>query len=101
MYCNLSLVSQLPSKLHNSFDKPSYFGRTYPDMPNYFISIGPNGPLSHGSAITTVEKGVDWAVAAIQKIRHDNIKYIAVKLEAYDDFNEFQKIWLQVLKKIK
>ncbi|VDB82944.1 unnamed protein product [Peniophora sp. CBMAI 1063] len=60
-------------------------------FPNLWFCSGPNSGLTSGSAIATIEKQVDYAVAAVVKMQRERLRSMEVKREALRDFNEWAR----------
>ncbi|KAH7350133.1 hypothetical protein B0T11DRAFT_290621 [Plectosphaerella cucumerina] len=73
----------------------AYMSVSAPSMPNYFMTTGPNSPISNGSLIPAIERQIDFALAFICKIQVQDLQHVVVTDEATDDFNvwkdEFMK----------
>ena len=80
-------------------DPEGYFGIAAHGFPNYFIFVGPNYPVSHGSLLACIEISADYILKWLKKIQEDDIHSIDVTKEAVDDYNiytqEFMKrtVW--------
>lgn len=53
----------------------SYLGICAPNMPNFFISCGPNTPVSQGSLSTVIDLAIDYMLKWCRKISSQGIKY--------------------------
>ncbi|ORY81800.1 FAD/NAD(P)-binding domain-containing protein [Leucosporidium creatinivorum] len=60
-----------------------------PEFPNYFMINGPNSATGAGSLVIILEREVDYLVEALAKIQRENIKAMAVKQGAVDDFMSY------------
>ncbi|KAF8849457.1 FAD/NAD(P)-binding domain-containing protein [Acephala macrosclerotiorum] len=60
----------------------AYMGICAPDMPNYFMFVGPNSLYAHGDSLPTME----WTAEYILKWRK-KIATMVVKHQILDDFN--------------
>ena len=68
-------------------DEPeSYLSLACPDMPNYFLFTGPNATVGHGTLLTSMNWSADWMIKWLRKIASENIKSIAPKQSATDEF---------------
>ncbi|KIW33870.1 uncharacterized protein PV07_00685 [Cladophialophora immunda] len=64
----------------------AYLSMTIPKFPNYFVFLGPNAPISHGSILTITEQCSKYVMQLITKAQTENIKAYDVKQAACDDF---------------
>ncbi|TVY85171.1 putative sterigmatocystin biosynthesis monooxygenase [Lachnellula suecica] len=70
-------------------DEPlHYMSVAAPGFPNYFITGGPNSPVSNGSLISGLENEIDYAYKCITKMQTENILAMDVTEEAMEDFLE-------------
>jgi hypothetical protein len=61
-------------------DEPeSYFSIAVPNMPNYFITLGPNALAGHGSLLEAMNWNIDYFVKWLKKISEEDIKSIVPK----------------------
>lgn len=60
----------------------TYLGLTITGFPNMFMIYGPQSPISFANAPAIIETQVDWAFAAIKKMRQERISYIDAQSEA-------------------
>lgn len=56
------------------------------EFPNYFISLGPNGSLGHGSLSLLIERAIDYMTYCVAKMQRDNIRWMMPRREAVDRF---------------
>ncbi|KAF5651837.1 hypothetical protein F25303_3879 [Fusarium sp. NRRL 25303] len=84
-------------QLHEAWGESpeAYFGVAAANMPNYFIFIGPNSPVGHGSLLDSVFCVAKWILKWCRKIATEDIKSVCVKQQALDDYN----VYLQELLK--
>ncbi|KAL4724306.1 hypothetical protein ACLX1H_008919 [Fusarium chlamydosporum] len=84
-------------KLHDAWDNTpqAYFGVAAANMPNYFIFIGPNSPVGHGSLLDSVFCVAKWILKWCRKIATEDIKSVCVNQQVVDDYN----VYLQELLK--
>ncbi|KAF5584457.1 uncharacterized protein FSUBG_12771 [Fusarium subglutinans] len=84
-------------QLHEAWGESpeAYFGVAATNMPNYFIFIGPNSPVGHGSLLDSVFCVAKWILKWCRKIATEDIKSVCVKQQALDDYN----VYLQELLK--
>lgn len=57
-----------------------------PDIPNFFMIVGPNSPLTNFSVIAVAEMQVDYILQLIEPIRTGRARTVAPKREATDRF---------------
>lgn len=56
------------------------------------MSLGPNSGLGSGSLLVVIERQLDYAVAAAEKLQKERLKSIEVKAEAVADFDEYLEV---------
>ncbi|KIW25994.1 uncharacterized protein PV07_09126 [Cladophialophora immunda] len=78
-----------------SKDIVGYLGFSSPGVPNYFIFIGPYGPLGHGSAIPMIEAYTDYIIKVLKKVQLEDIKRIQVKRSVAEDFTRHSDLYLK------
>ncbi|KAF4121709.1 putative flavoprotein CzcO associated with the cation diffusion facilitator CzcD [Geosmithia morbida] len=66
----------------------AYLSMTPADMPNYFMFMGPNAPVAHGSAIPILENATRYMLKMIYKAQVERYKAFCPKREAIDEFVE-------------
>ncbi|MEE8476175.1 MAG: 4-hydroxyacetophenone monooxygenase, partial [Myxococcota bacterium] len=66
----------------------AYKGMTVSGFPNWFILMGPNTGPGHTSVLVYTEAQIRYAVQAIQKIIKADLRYVDVKQEVQDRYNE-------------
>uniref|UniRef100_A0A8H7K2J8 FAD/NAD(P)-binding domain-containing protein n=1 Tax=Bionectria ochroleuca TaxID=29856 RepID=A0A8H7K2J8_BIOOC len=66
----------------------AYMSCAIPDMPNYFIFLGPNAPIGHGSVLTISEHIAKYIVRIIRKCQTEGIKALAPTHSAVDELAE-------------
>jgi hypothetical protein len=69
-----------------SEEPKAYLSLACPDMPNYFIFTGPNAVVEHGSLIEGLGWAAEYMIKWIRKIAEEDIKSVAPKQSAVDDF---------------
>lgn len=68
-------------------DEPeSYMSVAAADMPNYFIMMGPNAVVGHGSLVEALNWTGDYFCKWIKKIATEDIKSVVPKREAVEAF---------------
>ncbi|KAF4996087.1 hypothetical protein FDECE_12583 [Fusarium decemcellulare] len=76
-------------------DPKAFFATQVENLPNYGMINGPNPPISHGSVIQQMSWTCDYLLRWIQRMNRQNIKSIAVRKEAVDDFNDYSQEFLK------
>jgi len=66
----------------------AYKGMTVAGFPNWFILMGPNTGPGHTSVLVYTEAQISHALQAIQKLMRENLRYIDVRQEAQDRYND-------------
>jgi cation diffusion facilitator CzcD-associated flavoprotein CzcO len=66
----------------------AYFGLTMTGYPNLFMLYGPNTNLGHNSIIFMLECQIAYVMDAIRWLMRDDLKYIDVRPEVMEAFNE-------------
>jgi cation diffusion facilitator CzcD-associated flavoprotein CzcO len=66
----------------------AYKGMTVSGFPNWFILMGPNTGPGHTSVLVYTEAQIQHALQAIVKIIRENLRYVDVKQEVQDAYNE-------------
>lgn len=66
----------------------TYISLATNEFPNYFICLGPNAALGHGSLILLIEKEIDYITQCVAKIQRDNIRSMAPRKEAVERFTK-------------
>jgi len=66
----------------------AYQGVTVANFPNLFILLGPNTGQGHASAILFIETQVNYALKCIQEVARQRKRFLSVKPEAMDRYNE-------------
>jgi hypothetical protein len=67
-------------------DPQSYLSVAAPDMPNYFMFLGPNAVVTHGSLIEAINWTADYIVKWLRKFATEDIKSVVPKAKAVNDF---------------
>ncbi|KAB2579998.1 putative sterigmatocystin biosynthesis monooxygenase stcW [Lasiodiplodia theobromae] len=71
----------------------SYLGITVPDMPNFFMYIGPTWPVENGSVAGPLGEVVKYTIKCIKKMQKEHIKSFVPKQDVTDLFNEHTQEW--------
>ena len=66
----------------------AYKGMTVSGFPNWFILMGPNTGPGHTSVLVYTEAQIHHALQAIQKLRDENLKYVDIRQDVQDGYNE-------------
>jgi len=66
----------------------AYKGVTVAGFPNWFVLMGPNTGPGHTSVLVFTESQIEYALQAIQKIRKENLRWVDVRPEVQDRYNE-------------
>lgn len=73
----------------------SYLSIGVPHFPNYWMMVGPYGPLGHGSFLPIVENLAGNIIQCIQKIQLENIKSMVPKEAVAKSFAKRAQLFLQ------
>lgn len=66
-------------------DPQAYLSIAARDMPNYFMFLGPNAVVAHGSLIEAINWTADYILKWIRKIAEDDISYIVPRSNVVDE----------------
>jgi len=66
----------------------AYKGVTVSGFPNLFFMLGPNTGPGHNSVLVYTEMQIEYALQAIKMLRDDDLKFLDVKQDVQDEFNE-------------
>ncbi|MBI3785017.1 MAG: NAD(P)/FAD-dependent oxidoreductase [Deltaproteobacteria bacterium] len=66
----------------------AYKGMTISGFPNWFILMGPNTGPGHTSVLVYTEAQIAYAVQAIKKLIGEKLKFVDVKQEVQDRYND-------------
>lgn len=64
----------------------SYMSIAARDMPNYFMFMGPNAIIAHGSLVEAINWTSDYIIKWIRKIAEEGIKSVVPRTQAVDEF---------------
>ncbi|GAM38806.1 hypothetical protein TCE0_033r09844 [Talaromyces pinophilus] len=67
----------------------AYLSLTCENMPNYFMFTGPNALIGHGSLMESLGWSAEYMIKWIKKIAFEDIKAIAPKGRAIEEFNSY------------
>lgn len=63
-------------------------------MPNYFVFMGPNAPIGHGSVLSIAEQVARYIVRMLTKCQVEGINAVVPKADAVREFTEHTHIFL-------
>jgi len=66
----------------------AYKGISVSGFPNWFILMGPNTGPGHTSVLVYTEAQIAHTVAAIKKLRNEGVRYVDVRQDVQDRYNE-------------
>ncbi|KAI9745057.1 MAG: hypothetical protein M1818_001335 [Claussenomyces sp. TS43310] len=67
-------------------DAKGYLGLAAPDMPNYFVFLGPNCPIGNGPILAAIEAQADYMLKWCDRWQTENIRSFTPKQVAIEDF---------------
>lgn len=73
----------------------SYLSVGVPRIPNYFLYIGPYGPLGHGAILPIVELLTRYLIRVVKKMRREHIRRLSPSVAATQAFGEHADLFLQ------
>ncbi|KAK6375892.1 hypothetical protein LTS17_007714 [Exophiala oligosperma] len=73
----------------------SYLSIGVPEIPNYWMGVGPYGPLGHGSFIPIIELVSRHILAIVKKMQKENIKSLAPRRDVSEHFAEHADLFIQ------
>ncbi|KAH7010394.1 cyclohexanone monooxygenase [Ilyonectria destructans] len=91
------LIGRNGEDIHEKWkDLPeAYLSLAVSDFPNYFMFLGPNAPVGHGSVLPIIEHATKYIINMMKKMQSQNIKAVVPQESAVADFsthtNEFMK----------
>lgn len=68
----------------------SYLSVAARDMPNFFIFLGPNAVVGHGSLLEAVNWTAEYLLKWIRKVATENIKSVVPKSKVVDELIRYQ-----------
>ena len=68
----------------------SYLSLAARDMPNYFMFLGPNAVVGHGSLLESVNWTAEYILKWVHKLATEDIKSIVPKLDTVDELIKYQ-----------
>ncbi|KAI9818370.1 MAG: hypothetical protein M1827_000428 [Pycnora praestabilis] len=69
-------------------EKPeAYLSLAAANFPNYFMFLGPNAPIGHGSVIPIIEHATKYMINFMKRLQTQSIKSITPLPRAISDFN--------------
>ncbi|KAK1474357.1 monooxygenase [Colletotrichum tamarilloi] len=72
----------------------AYMSCAVPEMPNYFVFLGPNAPIGHGSVFTITELLAKYIAGIIKKCQTEGIKSISPSLDAVNELHEHTQAFM-------
>ncbi|OAG43116.1 hypothetical protein AYO21_02735 [Fonsecaea monophora] len=72
----------------------AYMSCAVAEMPNYFVFMGPNAPIGHGSVLTIAEQVSRYVVRMMKKVQIEGIKSVCVRTDAVRDFTQHCRVFL-------
>ena len=75
----------------------SYLSLMAENIPNYFISLGPNAPIANGSLVYCIEVVIDYTFKCIEKMQNHRVKSMRPKRELIDDWQEYKDAAMEKL----
>ncbi|CAI7602451.1 unnamed protein product [Penicillium viridicatum] len=73
----------------------SYLSLAVSGYPNYFMSLGPQSPVGHGSLLPMIEVAADNIVKMIRKSQRQGVRSVMVKERAVQDFAKYTEEFLK------
>ncbi|EED16121.1 monooxygenase, putative [Talaromyces stipitatus ATCC 10500] len=73
----------------------SYLSFGVANFPNYALFMGPNSPLSHGSAMPSIEHIAKYVIRLIHKMQTQNYKAVEPTEQAVNEFINHADLFLQ------
>jgi cation diffusion facilitator CzcD-associated flavoprotein CzcO len=65
----------------------AYKGVTTPNMPNYFVTMGPNTNLGHNSVVYMIESQIEYTIACLKYMQVKGKKVVEIKQKPYEEYN--------------
>ena len=66
----------------------AHLGATFPGFPNYFMLLGPNTGLGHGSMVYMIESQVAHVMAALRAMDREGADVVEVRRETVEAYND-------------
>ncbi|KAM3069218.1 hypothetical protein ACMFMG_010735 [Clarireedia jacksonii] len=77
-------------------DEPdAYYGLAVPDMPNFYLFMGPAWPVHNGSVMGPLVQVGNYIVSCIHKMQREQITSLTPRSDATSQFNEHVQEWLK------
>ncbi|KPI42778.1 putative sterigmatocystin biosynthesis monooxygenase stcW [Cyphellophora attinorum] len=73
----------------------SYLSIAMPDIPNYWMGVGPYGPLGHGSFIPIIELVTRHILKVVKKMQRENVRSLEPRRDACEAFTEHADLFLK------
>ncbi|ETI21297.1 hypothetical protein G647_07643 [Cladophialophora carrionii CBS 160.54] len=67
------------------YEPESYLSVACPEMPNFFMFMGPNATIGHGSLIYSLDWTAEWIVQWLRKLAREDIASVAPKQDVVDE----------------
>lgn len=77
--------SKVPRKLTTTAIAPSSQSLACPQMPNFFLFMGPNATVGHGSLIYSLDWTAEWMIQWLRKMGREDIASVAPKQDVVDE----------------
>lgn len=75
----------------------AYMTCAVPDMPNYFMVVGPNTPISNGSLMPAIDAQIAFAMHFIKKIQCEAVRSAVVSTAAVTEWNIHKDAAMEML----
>ncbi|KAF9893999.1 hypothetical protein FE257_008970 [Aspergillus nanangensis] len=72
----------------------AYMSCAVAEMPNYFVFMGPNAPIGHGSVFSISEQVARYIVRMLVKCQIEGVKAVVPKEDAVREFTEHTHVFL-------
>ncbi|KAL3458372.1 FAD/NAD(P)-binding domain-containing protein [Aspergillus heterothallicus] len=72
----------------------AYMSCAVSQMPNYFVFMGPNAPIGHGSVVSIAEQVARYIVRMLKKCQVEGIKSLVPKPAAVEEFTQHTHAFL-------
>lgn len=71
-------------------DPTAYLAVASKDMPNYFVFLGPNAVVAHGSLVEAINWSGDYMLKWIKKIAQEDIRSVTPKTDVIKELVEYE-----------
>ncbi|KAK7902698.1 hypothetical protein LTR67_002344 [Exophiala xenobiotica] len=91
------LIGQNDVSMKQKWEKKpeAYLSLAVDKFPNYFMFLGPNAPIGHGSVLPILEHAAKYMINVMKKAQSQGIKSLVPKSEAVRDFNTHVPVFLE------